>query len=251
MIRTVLVGVALSAGLVTTAPAATFKAECDEGASIQKRLDQNAKPGDTIEVSGTCNEQIVVRTNNVRLTGLDGATIDGGTDSSEGNSVIVVRALDVRISGLTVTGGRNGIVVSRNASAIIGGTAPGQGNTIDTVGRNGISISEDGWAQLLNNTITDAARFGIAVSGGSATLSGNEVRGSDRDGLFVGTSFVDLEGANTFLANGRRGIACARAGILRVQAIQTLVAPPPDNNVNGPYSNTDGSCSVFADVSFP
>ena len=249
----VMAGVAVTLILSTVqADANTKKVDCDEDQSIQEKLDI-AKNGDTIEVSGYCSEQIRITTNNLRLVGVGGATIDGGADASEGNSVVVVHALNVAIAGLTITGGRSGIVVSRNGSAIIGENSPGSGNTIDSVGRHGITVTDGGWAQIDNNVIKDAGRHGIIVSGGAADLTNNDVRRSVRDGLFVSTSRVDLEGVNTFLENARRGIFCNQLGALRVTASQTLVdlVTPANNNTGGDFLNSGASCSVSNTVAFP
>lgn len=224
--------------LGSTAEAATFRVNCDEGESIQQRLDKNAKNGDTVEVSGLCQEQIVIETNNLQLIGLNSATIDGGGDAGPGNTVIQVRALNVTITGFTVTGGRSGIFVSRVGSALI------EGNIIIDVGRNGISVTDGAWGRIDNNMIMDIPRSGIVLSGGGADLSGNDVRRA-RDGLFVTSSRVDFDGPNIFLENSRDGIRCQQLGAMRNTSTQTVIDPtnPANNNGGLPVNDADGTCS--------
>ena len=78
--------VAALAGLsVSTAGAATFKVDCDKGGpSIQDRIDNNASPGDTIEVSGSCTESVVLTLDGLRLVGVGGTTNPNGSGLGAG-----------------------------------------------------------------------------------------------------------------------------------------------------------------------
>ncbi len=54
-----------------------YKVDCDKGEAIQNKINE-AKAGDVIEVSGTCNENLVIRKemNDITLDGQGVATID-------------------------------------------------------------------------------------------------------------------------------------------------------------------------------
>ncbi|MBI2987513.1 MAG: right-handed parallel beta-helix repeat-containing protein, partial [Deltaproteobacteria bacterium] len=101
---------------------------------------------DILLVSGTCNENIVIRDDVLRIP-LDGqgtATISGPDATLD---TIDVRGRGITIRGFNVTGGRDGIRIFR------GGTAANiDGNSIQSTGRNGISVSRNSSASITNNT---------------------------------------------------------------------------------------------------
>lgn len=75
--RTLIVFAALLWILLSVAEAATTKVDCSS-ASLQAAIEK-AKPGDTLLVSGTCKENLVIHAEVARIT-LDGqgkATIEG------------------------------------------------------------------------------------------------------------------------------------------------------------------------------
>ena len=77
---------ALVALSISTAGANTFKVDCDSsgGPSIQDRIDNNASPGDTIEVSGSCTESVVLTLDGLRLVGVGGTTNPNGSGLGAG-----------------------------------------------------------------------------------------------------------------------------------------------------------------------
>src|SRR5262245_7810550 len=54
--------------------------KCDKGQTIDKAL-KTANPGDTIRLSGTCFERVVVATDRITIDGQGSATLDGGGGS--------------------------------------------------------------------------------------------------------------------------------------------------------------------------
>jgi len=87
------------------------KVDCQKGETIQNKID-GAKAGDVIEVSGTCNENLVIRKkmHDVTLDGQGTATIRG-TDPLR--STIHVQGKQITIRGFAITGGSSGIIVNR------------------------------------------------------------------------------------------------------------------------------------------
>jgi hypothetical protein len=91
--------------------AENYQVNCDHGASLAQALKQ-AQPGETIQVSGTCQEAVTIITDRVTLDGGGSAIIDGvGADVVTADGV-----RGVTLTGLTVRQGLNGIVAK-------GGTA--------------------------------------------------------------------------------------------------------------------------------
>jgi len=82
-------------------------------AEAVKRL----KPGDTLWVSGTCNENLEIGEEVLRIT-LDGqgtATINGGSSTN----TVTVTGTGMTIRGFTITGGVHAVAVQDGASAEI------------------------------------------------------------------------------------------------------------------------------------
>lgn len=196
------------------ASAATLKVHCGSGPSIQDRLDRNVSGGDTIEVSGTCIENVVVNVPGVRLVAEPGAQIVAADSDSP---VIIVQAPRVRIAGFTISGGFIGIQVRNSGSAFIvdnviesnrlegvnvGGGSTAQivkevtGNKIrqngfDENGKpvnrgHGIFVGQSSNANIVGNVIDGNGDIGVRVADASAArLSDNAITNNENDGIDV------------------------------------------------------------------
>jgi hypothetical protein len=120
--KLVLIGLAMWLVLSTNAHAATTLTVCSASCSattIGDAMDL-AVDGDTISVlNGTYNEEVVLY-NSVNLVGEDknNVTISGARDCTEGGpiyNVVTILKASTNISGVTVTGGYNGITLSRES----------------------------------------------------------------------------------------------------------------------------------------
>ena len=92
----------------------TRMVDCNAGETIAGAMSQ-ARPGDTIMITGTCNEAVVVNKDGITLDGGGSAIIDGsGMDAA----VISVNGhQNVTIKGLTVQNGLSGIRLVESAAA--------------------------------------------------------------------------------------------------------------------------------------
>jgi parallel beta-helix repeat protein len=178
--------------------------------ALQRAIDK-ARLGDTIQVRGTCNENVIVP------IGTDAITLDGGgngtvngADPAE-NTIQVRGPRGITIRGLTITGGRAGIDISRGASALI------DGNTIAHTGRNGITLGSFSTANIVNNAIESNAAHGILVTGNAfgfigfasadATVaSPNVIRGNGTHGIYVTWSSAVRIAGNDISGNKKNGI---------------------------------------------
>ena len=80
----------------------TLTVDCNAGQTIQSKMDE-AQPGGTIMITGTCNEAVVVNKDGITLDGGGSAVIDGaGIDRW---AVDVTGRQKVTIEGLTVQNG--------------------------------------------------------------------------------------------------------------------------------------------------
>ena len=191
--------------------------DCDkEPAGALQRAIERATPGETIVVSGTCRENVLVPPTKDQLT------IDGGGSGVIDAPDLAVNALQVRgpravtVRALTVRGGRAGIDVSRGATAVI------DGNTIEATGRNGITLGSFATANIFNNTIQDNASAGILVTGSAfgfigfataddAVASPNVIRRNGTHGISLTLSSSARIAGNTISDNVRHGINVERA----------------------------------------
>ena len=225
------------------AEAATLTVDCDAGEKIQEKLTV-ARPGDEIMVSGTCNENVQIYSEIVRITlnGQGKATVQvpsmmPGTPPA---FPIFIRGKEITVKGFTFIGGLDGVHLSgaaAGASAIIennfirrtarfgihidsGSVAQIANNRIEEVGAAGIDIIEHSVARigflvpaqpaLGPNIIRNAGAEGIAVSrASSAWIIGNTVTGSKASGILISrNSQADIL-ANAINGNGGDAVTAA------------------------------------------
>ena len=263
--------------------------DCDAGESIQAALDQ-AKNGDTINVSGTCNERVTVLIDNVTIDG-GGVTTIEGTDAEGSGALIRVRALNVRILNLTVqNGSTHGIQVQRGGSAIIQGTtvqdnvrhgisvfdhafaiigpeprsdnhdnppASGSlGNIISGNDSTGVNIGQSSGARIFHNNILGNDSNGIGLSeGGSADISGNSITGNRRGIRLVTNASVRLSDTghdemNLIQENTNSGVRCVLGGALRGNP-QNFGTGNPGGGNHTDDTDISNDCPVDSSLAFP
>jgi len=174
--------------------AATKSVNCNiPGKTIQSMIGK-LKPGDTLRVinGSTCNENVSIPENIERITidGLGTATINGPDNT---RATVGIRGRNITLTGLTITGGEDGVAINR------GGTATIASGTIQGALRNGLGVGQGSSARVTNSTIQNNGNQGVSV-----------VRNS-----YVRLGFLTLEGAdtipggvgpNTIQNNGRNGV---------------------------------------------
>jgi parallel beta-helix repeat protein len=236
--------------LSKTEGAATHKVDCDKGEFIQKKID-NAKEGDVIKVSGTCNENLHIpdELHGITLDGQGSATIDGA-DSSR--ATIGIKGKSITVRGFTITGGRDGINIT-NGNVLI------DGNIIKNTRRWAICVSRKSSAEIFSNTIQNNPEGGIILADSSAghvgvsglpgeriffpntivqngvgievlrnseaTIAGNTISNNTFTGIYVidnsraHIGFPDdtlAVGANTIKGNAGPGVFVARSSFARI-----------------------------------
>src|SRR5262245_47208939 len=143
--------------------AATLTVDCNAAGKIQTALNA-AVNGDTILVTGVCNENVSVRDELVRVT-IDGQGTATVHATSLGSSAFQVLGRNITIKGFTITGGRSAFTVLRGGSALI------DSNTIQETG-TGISVQQNGHARIVNNTIQLNSGGGIVIQESSVARVG-------------------------------------------------------------------------------
>jgi copper-binding protein NosD len=201
---------------------------CDSGGTIRGALG-SLKPGDTLTVSGTCNESVSIEAEVSRIT-LDGRGTATVQSPGPSLNVIAIRGREITIKGFMLRGGNNGIVVQRGGTAVI------DGNIILNNVANGILIGPESSASIINNTVENS-RTGISVDENSSARIGfqvptvlglpNTIQNSIDSGIAVlHNSSARIIGA-TIRNNGGAGIQVERASHADIT----------DNSINGNLGN--------------
>jgi parallel beta-helix repeat protein len=175
----------------------THTVDCNAGEKIQDKI-AIAKPGDTILVSGACNENVAILSEMVRIT-LDGQgkTVIEAPAKGDG---FFIRGREITVKGFTITGGRDGIHLSGVAA---GASANIVENTIRKTGRHGIHLDHSSVGRIAGNTIEDVHANGIDVAEGSVARIGYLLRPLGH-------------GPNTIRGAGEHGIAVTRGSSARL-----------------------------------
>jgi parallel beta-helix repeat protein len=201
---------------------------CDSGGTIRGAL-ANMKPGDTLAVSGTCNESVTITAEFSRIT-LDGRGTARIQSPVASQNLIAIQGREITIRGFTLTGGNIGIAVQRGGTAVI------DGNTILNNENDGILVSTQAYAAIINNTIENNG-WGITVESNSAARIGWQIpavlglpntitRNTDNGILVLHSSSARIIGA-TITNNGSDGIRVDRASHADIS----------DNNISGNGGN--------------
>jgi hypothetical protein len=171
------------------ADSAVKKVNCDKGQTLTEAL-RKAKPGDTLQVTGTCQERVTITTDRQTLDG-------GGGGPTEFEGVVTIDgAQGVTLTGFTIQHGPgDGILGLRGAAFTLIDTMV-QGNTGDltncTVHGNALGLDVyTGASVILRGSIiiTQNSQEGMGVFGGSMLeLRGATVQLTDNGavGLVIG-----------------------------------------------------------------
>lgn len=199
-------------------------------------LVSSSLPGDVVFVTGFCGENVTIRNNKSRLT-LEGAGIASLTgEFLFGDPVLRIRGKGIAVQGFNIVGGFDGIVVERNANAVI------NNNYIRNARSSGVLVEQAGFAVITNNLISsnqgpgimvtenasarigfnddsdvgaaanvvDSNVFGVVVNGGSsARVVGNFIFQNSNDGIAVTRSSHADIADNLLAGNGGNGINVA------------------------------------------
>jgi parallel beta-helix repeat protein len=183
LLTTLFVWTAASAGRAETDQ---HTLTCDGHKTIGESL-KGLKPGDTLVVSGSCNENVVIgeEVHGITLDGRGAASIQGDSRTS----TITILGTGITIHGFTITGGAQGVGIQDGASAVV------DGNTIQHAVMNGITVYRNSTALITNNTIQNNLSNGIIM----------QLSASARIG-FTGPPTNRISMPNTIQNNGAQGI---------------------------------------------
>jgi hypothetical protein len=198
--------------------ATTKYVNCDNGETITGTL-QFVRPGDTIIISGTCNENLLLssptgRYNGITLDGQGTATISGPDPTLNVIELAGVSRLTIR--GLTITGGNDGLSINTGSAIAIDAVV------VENTGRHGIHFQRGTtMGYVVNSTIQNNPGHGIVINENSY------VRVGFTDG--VGASQGDT-GPCVIQGNGGYGIRVQRGSSARVYT--STISNNANNGIN-------------------
>jgi parallel beta-helix repeat protein len=207
-------GVLACAGMLSTnalADAGTHQLLCGGQRTVADALGQ-LNPGDTLLVSGACIENITIPEDiqDITLSGQGTASI---TALNSDESSVNIRGRGITLTGFTIIGGLNGVIVTRGGAAII------DANVIQTA-QTGVTLSTNGTARLVNNTIQNNTGNGVAAAESAALrLDNNIVQNNGVEGVIINensSARIGLDAPNTIQGNGGRGVVVTRSSNARI-----------------------------------
>lgn len=172
---------------------------CDHGQSLAKVLEE-AKPGETVQVRGTCQEAVTIITDRITIDGGGSAIIDGG--GAEAVTADGVRG--VTLTGLTVRQGLNGVVAKGGANLQLTSVTT-QNNFVSGIRVDGHSSVELRDCIAQNNGVNglEVDRASEVKITGTFLSQGNVVFGIS----LLNTSSIVFANATVTITNNTLGLA--------------------------------------------
>lgn len=257
--------------------AGTISVACP-GQSLQAAVDA-AQPGDIIQLSGGCSENILIRNEKQRITIVGVGFLNGINAPDHTLPAINVRGKGILIQKLVITGGRSGVHVNRGSNAVI------DHNLIDTNTESGVRVDQQSFAVITNSTIsnnstgifvdqsssvrvgynldTDSSPSpntiqnnnldGILVQGASdARIAGNTITSNLNAGIYISNNANAVIGGNNIGLNLNGVVAANRGSVQLGFGEAPSFLGPPNNSNAGSNNNFGVGCtaggSLFGDI---
>jgi hypothetical protein len=182
------------------------KVDCNKGQSVREALDRApTASGKTfyIQFDGTCEENVTIRRDNV--------TIDGGGSGTIFGTVNIFGSQGVRLENLTVTGPRNGVVISQ-AYAMLTGV------TVTENSWDGILVRRQGSVWIRRSTISMNGRSGAFLEAALLDAVDSTFEGNAIDGILAVTGSKVILAQTKMLANHGAGVALTLHSILDIKS---------------------------------
>src|SRR5262245_33494205 len=178
---------------VARADPAVKKVKCDKGQTLTEAL-RKAKPGDTLQVTGTCQERVTITTDRLTLDGGGSAVLDGGGGGpTEFEGVVTIDGVQgVTLTGFTIQNGPGEGILSQHGAAFAV-----QQTTVQQNAAAGIAVADGSTADLTDCTIQGNGGGIDVFTSSSAILRGDiSISQNTSDGATVnGQSILEIRGA--------------------------------------------------------
>lgn len=195
----------LAIGSPADAASMEVHVDCSKGQSINRALTRNADDL-VIQISGLCEENVIVNRERVTLRGFDRATdgIRAAMLDTPGSFALSVRASYVRIENLTITGGATyGLVVSHSN------------------GYGRFEWAKDPGVEVVNCRIVDNQGIGLLATYSSVRVRDTTVARNTIGGVYAHESGLGCTNC-TFSENGTAPASLAEATVTSLQGVVGL-----------------------------
>jgi len=203
------------------------KVNCNKGETITEALQKSDAKPITIEVKGTCNENVTIDRNDVTLIAHPSGGAISGVEPID--ATIIINGDRAVIDGLTLTGGGGGIRVlgknnmirncivqnvGANGIPFPGGTGTVDNCTIQNSGQNGVNVFNGGGVTVTNCTIQNSGIHGVNISGGGgATVTKSTIQNNGIHGVNISDGGRATVTNSTISSNNSHGIAFYKGGL--------------------------------------
>ncbi len=181
------------AGLEVQAQSIVKKVDCTKGQTIARALQGYDGIPITIQVKGTCSENVDILDNVTLIRDTLGGTVIGPDPNVP---TILVRGFRTVVDGLTISGAGPGIVVRGGATI--------QNCTVQNAGTNGIAFFHGGNGTVDNCTVQSNGGIGVVIEGGSATVINSVISSNTNAGIVVtvsGSARIGITDRNQYAGN--------------------------------------------------
>ena len=207
--------------------------DCSRGQTLSQAL-ATVRPGDTIQVSGTCTETITITTDGLTLSGEEGATIDGG--GADENVVTIDGARNVSITNFTVQNGNEGILAINDATFALDDV------TVQDNSSHAIELVRS-TGNFSNITSQRNGRVGLIVARNSVANVTNATLQQNLSGLVVfSNATVRLFGTILMNENATQGLTVGLGGVLFSIGSELQAN---DNGAEGVFVLQDGKIQLI------
>jgi hypothetical protein len=157
---------------------------------------RKAKPGDTVNVTGTCTENVLVPANISGIT-IDGQGLTTINAAGAGPFALHVLGSNITVKNLVINGGSIAVYVASGASVIVDST------TVQGASSIGVNITHNSVARIVDSIIQNNGGCGVNVTEGSAARIGYRTH-------------VDTQSSPNTIVNNQYGVCVTRSSNARI-----------------------------------
>lgn len=216
--RAILLGMGLLVASLAASAQQVFTVACAAGETINAALARgDSRKPVTIQVNGTCTENVVIARDDLTLSGNWG----GVSAADPSRPTIWVQGTRVIVIGFTVTGGSHAIEVSGGNAVTV------QNVELRGATANGLYVV-NGAAVLINSRIEGNGGAGIFLRDASVRVSGTEILGNQGPGIEAVRNSAASSYDNT-IRNNAEGILIDTGSTVIMSG--GTVGPGPDHGL--------------------
>jgi hypothetical protein len=177
--------------------------DCDKGGSIQAAIDRqvsNTGPI-TIYVSGTCEEDVYIRRDDVNIIGKNLAAISGTVIVENGNRII--------FQDLTITGPNDGLRIGASYVRLINAS-------VSENAYSGLIIFRNSTVELMNTSVSENGEFGAFVQRSAFEVNYSQMLDNGADGIGLDIGSEALVRSTKISGNQRWGFSAALHSVIEL-----------------------------------